>query len=149
MLRSNMCTSIHINAICEIIHIRERNYYIFGKLSHKNRSQELRTPKNYHESHSPRLQTCKIWIFSFGWILLLQRILDHAIIVQPCRSLDHLQKDNKDRQGPGERNQILPNNYDEPLISNFRPVHWTVFRISTEKSWSLPIIRSTFVHFWK
>ena len=52
----------------------------------------------------------------------LQRILDHAIIVQPCRSLDHLQKDNKDRQGPGERNQILQNNYDEPLISNFRPV---------------------------
>ena len=63
MLRSNMCTSIHINAICEIIHIRERNYYIFGKLSHKNRSQQLCTPNNYHESHSPRLQTWKFGIF--------------------------------------------------------------------------------------
>ena len=100
-------------------------------MSHKNRSQQL---------------SCNF--FSCRWILLLQRILDHATL-QPCRSLDHLQKDNKDRQGPGERNQILQNNYDEPLISNFRPVHWTVFRISTEKSWSLPIIRSTFVHFLK
>ena len=49
---------------------------------------------------------------NFGFFLAgeLQRILDHAIIVQPCRSLD--QKDNKNLQGPGEQNQketlILP-----------------------------------------
>ena len=110
-----------LNLSCLIL----SSYKVLGILSHKNRSQQL---------------SCNF--FSCRWILLLQRILDHATL-QPCRSLDHLQKDNKNLQGPGQRNQNqtinnhicwiievfqldefrnLQNNYNETMNFNFRPL---------------------------
>ena len=116
-----MCTSIHIYAIYEIIHsihIRERNYYICGILSHKNRSEQL---------------SCKFLIF-FWWILLLQRIVDHATL-QPCRSLDHLQKDNKNLQGPGQRtqNETL-NNYQS--LKSFSWMSFEIYKTTITRQWT-------------
>ena len=102
-----------LNLSCLIL----SSYKVLGILSHKNRSQQL---------------SCNF--FSCRWILLLQRILDDATL-QPCRSLDHLQKDNKNLQGPGQRtqNETL-NNYQS--LKSFSWMSFEIYKTTIMRQWT-------------
>ena len=80
------------------------------------------------------LNNYHVIFFSCRWILLLQRILDHATL-QPCRSLDHLQKDNKNLQGPGQRtqNETL-NNYQS--LKSFSWMSFEIYKTTITRQWT-------------